>query len=79
VPSITAAGYNLPEAAVAALRAGADEVLFNATPANVAPDNAAMVAAMLRAVARNELSRARLIQAAGDAEAAKAAVGACGP
>jgi beta-N-acetylhexosaminidase len=79
VPSITAAGYNLPEAAVAALRAGADEVLFNATPANVAPDNAAIVAAMLRAVARNELSRARLIQAAGDAEAAKAAVGACGP
>ena len=79
VPSITAAGYTLSEAAVAALRAGADEVLFNATPANVAGDNAAIVAAMLRAVARNKLSRARLIQGASDAEVAKAAVGACGP
>jgi beta-N-acetylhexosaminidase len=78
VPSITAAGYSLPEAAVAALRAGADEVLFNATPAGVATDNAAIVASVLRAVARHKLTRARLVQAAGDAESAKTMVGACG-
>jgi beta-N-acetylhexosaminidase len=79
VPSITAAGYSLPEAAVAAVRAGADEVLFNAAPGEVAPDNAAIQAAIVHAVARHKLSRARLIQAVSDAEAAKTEVAACGP
>ena len=57
VPSITAAGYGLPEAAVAALRAGADEVLFNAVAGEVASDNAAIVAAILHAVARAQALR----------------------
>jgi beta-N-acetylhexosaminidase len=79
VPSITAAGYSLPEAAVAALRAGADEVLFNAVPARVAPDNAEIVTAILRAVARHRLSRVRLIQAAEDGQVAKGIAAACNP
>jgi beta-N-acetylhexosaminidase len=79
VPSITAAGYSLPEAAAAAVRAGADEVLFNAASGEVAPDNAAIQAAIVHAVARHKLSRARLIQAVSDAEAAKTEVAACGP
>jgi beta-N-acetylhexosaminidase len=77
VPSITAAGYTLPEAAVAAVRAGADEVLFNAAPGAVAPDNAAIQVAIVHAVTHHKLSRARLIQAVSDAEAAKAEVALC--
>jgi beta-N-acetylhexosaminidase len=79
VPSITAAGYSLPEAAVAALRAGADEVLFNAAPGAVAPDNKAIQAAIVHAVTHHKLSRARLIKAVSDADAAKAEVALCGP
>jgi beta-N-acetylhexosaminidase len=79
VPSITAAGYGLPEAAVAALRAGADEVLFNAVPGQVAPDNKAIQAAIVHAVTHQKLLRARLIEAVSDAEAAKAEVALCGP
>jgi beta-N-acetylhexosaminidase len=79
VPSITAAGYSLPEAALAALRAGADEVLFNAEPGDVAADNAEIQAAIVHAVVHNKLSRARLIQAVSIAEAAKVEVAACGP
>jgi beta-N-acetylhexosaminidase len=78
VPSITAAGYTLPEAVVAALRAGADEVLFNAAPAEVGADNAEIQAAITHAVVRHKLSRGRLIQAVSDAEAAKVEVAACG-
>jgi beta-N-acetylhexosaminidase len=78
VPSITAAGYSLSEAAVAALGAGADEVLFNATPSRVASDNATIVKAILRAVSRHQLTRARLVAAAADGEAAKTLVGSCG-
>ncbi|HEY5273502.1 MAG TPA: glycoside hydrolase family 3 N-terminal domain-containing protein [Acidimicrobiales bacterium] len=79
VPSITAAGYNLPKAAVAALRAGTDEVLFNATPSAVASDNKAIVAGILHAVARHKLSRATLLAAAGVDEAARDAIAACAP
>jgi beta-N-acetylhexosaminidase len=77
VPSITEAGYSLPEAAVAALRAGADEVLFNAAPADVAPDNVAIQDAITHAVVRHKLSRTRLIEAVRDAEAAKVEIAAC--
>jgi beta-N-acetylhexosaminidase len=79
VPSITAAGYSLPQAALAALRAGADEVLFNAEPGEVASDNAEIQAAIVHAVVHHKLSRARLIQAVSTAEAAKVEIAACGP
>jgi hypothetical protein len=53
-------------------------VLFNATPGQVAGDNAEIQAAITHAVVRHRLSRARLTQAVSDAEAAKVEVAACG-
>jgi beta-N-acetylhexosaminidase len=75
--SIPQSGFSLRAAAVAAIQAGADEVLFNALPADVATDNAAISAALVQAVATAKLPRARLIAAARDADHAKAEVGAC--
>ena len=58
--SVSAAGYTVPQAAVAALLAGADMVLFNADPGAVASVTPAVVAAIVAAVASGRLPRARL-------------------
>jgi beta-N-acetylhexosaminidase len=75
--SIPQSGFPLTTASVAAIAAGADEVLFNATDAQVASDNAAITTAMVQAVSTAQLSRARLVSAVRDAQRAKAEVGAC--
>jgi beta-N-acetylhexosaminidase len=75
--SITASGYSLPVATVAAIRAGADEVLFNGTPVQAASDNKRIAAALVDAVSSHHLSRARLVQAVDHAQAAKVLIGAC--
>ena len=75
--SIPQSGFSLRAAAVAAIQAGADEVLFNALPADVATDNAVISSALVQAVVEKKLPRGRLIAAARDAERVKAEVGAC--
>ena len=75
--SIPLSGFSLTAASVAALRAGADELLFNATATALSTDNAAITAAIVAAVASRQLTRARLIEAVDDAQRAKAKVGAC--
>jgi beta-N-acetylhexosaminidase len=75
--SITASGYSLPVASLAAIRAGADEVLFSASANQVATYNSAIADALVSAVSSRHLSRLRLVQAADHAQAAKALIGAC--
>jgi beta-N-acetylhexosaminidase len=58
--AIQAAGYSVPSAGVQALRAGADVVLFNATPTTVASLTRQVVAAIVAAVNAGSLSRSRL-------------------
>ena len=62
--AISEAGFTVPRAAVRALRAGADLVLFNAAPADVAAMTDRVVHAIVAAVRSGELSQARLRQAA---------------
>ncbi|MGN6330629.1 MAG: glycoside hydrolase family 3 N-terminal domain-containing protein [Motilibacteraceae bacterium] len=69
--ALRAAGYPLPAAAVLALRAGADLVLFDATPATVAARTASVQRALVAAVTAGTLSRARLVSAAGHVLSAK--------
>jgi beta-N-acetylhexosaminidase len=69
--AISAAGYSVPSATVAALRAGADMVLFNASSSSVASVTAQTVDAVVAAVAAGTLSRARLQDAVGHILAAK--------
>jgi beta-N-acetylhexosaminidase len=71
--AVTAAGYDVPRAAVAAVEAGSDMVLFGSTltaaeaallsPTNVASTTAAIVDALARAVQAGQLPVARLDQA----------------
>jgi beta-N-acetylhexosaminidase len=75
--SISASGYSLPVAALAAIRAGTDEVLFNALPNQIASYNSAIVNALVSAVSSKRLSRLRLVQAALHAQSAKALINAC--
>jgi beta-N-acetylhexosaminidase len=80
--AIAAAGYTLPEAAAAAVEAGADLVLFGSTltaadtalltPANVAASFRSIVAALEAAAAAGQLPAARLDQAVRDVLALKA-------
>lgn len=58
--AISAAGYTVPKATVAALRAGADMVLFNGAASTVASLTNQTVQAIVSAVGSGQLSRARL-------------------
>ena len=71
--AITNAGYTVPQAAVAAIEAGADMVLFNATAADVAAANQSIVSALVAAVQSGALSQARLVAAAAHVINAKGA------
>jgi beta-N-acetylhexosaminidase len=75
--SVSGRGYGLPEAAVLALRAGADVVLFNAPSSTTAQVTASIVDAVTGAVTAGRLSRSRLVAAAGDVLFAKS-VALCG-
>jgi beta-N-acetylhexosaminidase len=61
--ALPAAGYSIPRASAAALRAGADMVLYNATPSTVAGLTNQVVHAIESAVASGALSRHRLQEA----------------
>jgi beta-N-acetylhexosaminidase len=61
--AIKAAGYRVPDAAVAALVAGADMVLFTATAAGVSRLTQRVVQGVVAAVRSGTLSRSRLEQA----------------
>jgi beta-N-acetylhexosaminidase len=58
--AVSAAGYSVPRAAVAALAAGADMVLYTATPASVAGLTQQTVDALVAAVNAGVLPRNRL-------------------
>lgn len=61
--ALSGAGYSVPQAAVAALRAGADLLLFNATSAQLSTVTAATVAAIVAAVQAGSLPRSELVAA----------------
>jgi beta-N-acetylhexosaminidase len=61
--AILAAGYTVPQAAVQALRAGADMILFGQVP-HVAASTWAIASAIVTAVRNGHLARGRLISAA---------------
>jgi beta-N-acetylhexosaminidase len=65
--SISGRGYDLKSAAVAALAAGADLVLFNAAAATTASVTTSIEQAIVAALATGALSRARLVAAASNA------------
>jgi len=69
--ALSASGYTVPRAAVAALGAGADMVLYNADPSTVAALTNQTVSAIVAAVNTGTLSRAALETAAGRVLAAK--------
>ncbi|MGC8472799.1 MAG: hypothetical protein ACP5PW_00110, partial [Candidatus Dormibacteria bacterium] len=60
---LSAAGYSVPQAAVAALRAGADLLLFNATPAQLGAVTSATISAIVAAVQSGSLPRSELVAA----------------
>jgi beta-N-acetylhexosaminidase len=62
--AISAAGFNVPSAAVQALRSGADMVLFD-LGSNVGSQTSAIATAITNAVTNGHLARSRLIDAAG--------------
>lgn len=69
--AIQNAGYTVPQAAVAAIEAGADMILFNASATDVASVNQSIANAVLEAEQSGALSRERLIDAAGHVLGAK--------
>jgi beta-N-acetylhexosaminidase len=69
--AIQAAGYSVPDASVQALRAGADLILFNATPSTVASLTQQVVAAIVAAVNSGSLARGRLENAVAHVLSAK--------
>ena len=69
--ALSASGYTVPRAAVAALGAGADMVLYNADPSTVAAVTSQTVSAIVAAVNTGTLSRAALETAVGRVLAAK--------
>jgi beta-N-acetylhexosaminidase len=58
--AIRSAGYSVPGASVQALRAGADLVLYNATPSTVAALTRQVVTATVAAINTGSLARSRL-------------------
>jgi beta-N-acetylhexosaminidase len=58
--AVVQAGFSLSRASVQALRAGADMVLFNARPPDVAATTDRVVDAIVRAVHNGDLSASRL-------------------
>ena len=62
--AVSGAGFTVPQAAVQALRSGADMVMFGLVR-NVAGETSAIADAVVEAVAEHHLDRARLIAAAG--------------
>jgi beta-N-acetylhexosaminidase len=62
--AVRGAGYTVPRAAVRALSVGADMVLFNAAPADVALITDRIIRAIVRAVANGDLRLPRLRAAA---------------
>jgi len=75
--SVTAAGYTVPQAAAAALAAGADMVLFDGDPSAVPGLTAQTVQAITSAVQSGSLPRSRLEEAVRHVLAAKH-LGLCG-
>jgi beta-N-acetylhexosaminidase len=69
--AVQAAGYSVPGASVQALQAGADVVLFNATPTTVASLTQQVVAAIVAAINAGSLTRSRLENAVGHILSAK--------
>jgi beta-N-acetylhexosaminidase len=65
------AGYSVPQASVAALRAGADMVLFTADPKQVAAVSSSIVGAIAVAVMSGQLNRDQLVGAVQHVLAAK--------
>ena len=63
VVSLSAAGYSLERATVAALQAGADMILFNADAGAVAAVTNDTVSAVVTAVRSGKLGRTRLVSA----------------
>ncbi len=61
--ALSAAGYTVPRATVAALQAGADMVLYYADPPAVASLTSEIVSAVVVAVVAGELARSRLVSA----------------
>jgi beta-N-acetylhexosaminidase len=61
--ALSAAGYTVPEATVAALEAGADMVLFDADPTAVASVTKETISAVTAAVSAGKLGRSRLVSA----------------
>jgi beta-N-acetylhexosaminidase len=61
--ALASIGYSVPRAATAALEAGADMVIFNATPGTVARLTDQTVLAVMSAVDQGTLERARLVDA----------------
>ncbi|HLI15349.1 MAG TPA: glycoside hydrolase family 3 N-terminal domain-containing protein [Acidimicrobiales bacterium] len=64
--AVSSAGYSVPDAVVAAIRAGADMVLYNASQGDVARLTHASMAALVGAVRSKRLARDRLVSAAED-------------
>jgi beta-N-acetylhexosaminidase len=62
--AVSAAGYDLPQASVQALRAGADMVMFGLDGGDVANRTAETASAIVNAVGDGSLPRARLLDAA---------------
>jgi beta-N-acetylhexosaminidase len=75
--AIRDAGYSVPAAAVAALRAGVDMVLFNSATSLLSTTTASIVTAITTAVADEHLARSRLVEAASHVLVAKG-VSLCG-
>ena len=71
--AIQNAGYTVPQAAVAAIEAGADIILFNASATDVATVNQSIASALLAAEQAGGLSRDRLLDAVGHVLSAKGA------
>ena len=61
--ALSGTGYSVPQAAVAALRAGADLLLFNSTSAQLGALTAATIAAIVTAVQAGSLPRTELVAA----------------
>jgi beta-N-acetylhexosaminidase len=68
--AVSGAGYSVPQAAVQALRAGADMVMFDLGP-KVQAQTSAIAAAEVAAVANGSLPRSRLLDAAAAVLAAR--------
>jgi len=78
-PSVRAAGYSTVTAAVAALRAGGDLVLFSAPAGSVGTTTSGIVSAVVAAIGHHQLARSRLVRAVADILVAKDRLPPCPP